>query len=150
MLRKRQLLEKPTINMMPMIDVVFLLLTFFVLTFKIIVPEGDFNVQMSPVGQAQPVNVDAEMIQIGLIAQNDGSLAAIQLNGEPIDHFGQLRQRVSAILLANPDLGVELFPDEHLHYEYVIQAITAVSGEMHDGQIRKISNDIKFVRQRLE
>ncbi|MCL2004569.1 MAG: biopolymer transporter ExbD [Planctomycetaceae bacterium] len=150
MLRKRQPLEKPNINMMPMIDVVFLLLTFFVLTFRIIVPEGDFNVQMSPIGQAQPADVDAEAAQIRLIAQEDGSLAAIQLNGNPVEHFGQLRQRVSAIILANPDLEVELFPDEYLHYEYVIQAITAVSGEMHEGQIRKISDHIKFIRKRLE
>ena len=132
--------------MTPMIDVVFLLLTFFVLTFKIIVPEGDFNIQMAPMGQAQPIEITADSVQIRLIADAAGQLEAIQLNNDNIGNFDILRQLVSEISLAKPDLEVVLCPDEHLRYDYVIKAITAVNGELHEGQIRKISSNIKFQR----
>jgi biopolymer transport protein ExbD len=145
--RKRPLLEKPLINMTPMIDVVFLLLAFFVMTFKIIVPEGDFNIQMSAAGQVPGVEVETDSVQVRLRADENGSLSGIQLNGDPIDNFDLLRQRVSAISQTKPDLEVVLYCDEHLHYEYVIKAITAVNGEWHEGQIRKICDNIRFARE---
>ena len=141
MFRKRRPLEKPKINMTPMIDVVFLLLTFFVLTFKIIIPEGDFNVRMSPIGQVLAVPVASDSVQVRLIANAHGSLSAIQLNGEDIENFDSLRQHVMDISHAKPVLEIELLPDEQLCYEYVIQAFTAVS---------PICNNIKFVRQARE
>jgi biopolymer transport protein ExbD len=145
--RKRRPLEKPKIDMVPMIDVVFLLLVFFVLTFKIIVPEGDFNVQMSAMGQGQPGEIDTDSVQIRLIAREDGSLSAIQMNGQNIEDFNLLRRMVSETALMNPDLEVVLCPDDHLHYEYIIKAITAINGELHDGQFRKICENIKFARE---
>ena len=145
--RTRRLLEKPKINMTPMIDVVFLLLAFFVLTFKIIIPEGDFNIRMSPMGQAQPVEEpDVDSVRVRLVADADGLLASIQMDDEDVEDFDRLRQRVSALCLTKPDLEVVLCPDEHLHYEYFIQAITAVNGEWHEGRIRKICDNIKFTR----
>ena len=146
--RVRHPLEKPKIDMTPMIDVVFLLLTFFVLTFKVIVPEGDFNIRMSPMGQAQPVEeLDIDSVRVRLTADANGLLSSIQLNDEAIENFDLLRQRVSALSLTNPELEVVLCPDEHLHYEYFIQAITAVNGEWHEGRIRKICENIKFARE---
>ena len=38
--------EKIELQMTPMIDIVFLLLIFFVMTFKIVAAEGDFNIKM--------------------------------------------------------------------------------------------------------
>ncbi|MDR0328301.1 MAG: biopolymer transporter ExbD, partial [Planctomycetaceae bacterium] len=142
--RKRPLLEKPRIDMNPMIDVVFLLLAFFVLTFKIIVPEGDFNIQMSAAGQVLGVEIETDSVQIRLRADENGLLSGIQLNGDPIENYELLRQRVSAISQSKPDLEAVLYCDEHLHYEYVIKAITAVNGEWHEGQIRKICANIRF------
>ena len=146
--RKRRLLGKPKIDMTPMIDVVFLLLTFFVMTFKIIVPEGDFNIKMSSQGQEQLVEPSTDPVRVQLLADTAGVLSAIQLNGENIDNFDLLRRQVSAMVRANPDLEVVLILDEHLHYDYTIKAVTAVNGELHDGQIRKICNKISFARQK--
>jgi biopolymer transport protein ExbD len=147
MRRTRKSLEKPRINMTPMIDVVFLLLTFFVMTFKIIIPEGDFNVQMSPEGEQQAADVPEEPLQVRLLADSEGVLSVIQLNEEDIDNFDVLRQRVSVVSLTKPNLEVVIFPDEHLRYEYVIKAMTAVNGEIREGQLRKICDNIKFARQ---
>jgi len=145
--RKRPVLEKPKINMTPMIDVVFLLLTFFVLTFRIIVPEGDFNIQMSSMGQAQPDVTDADSVLVRLYANEDGLLSEIQLNDTKIEDFNVLRQSVLAIALRNPTVEVVLHPDEHLHYEHLLQAITAVNGEVRGKQIVKIVDNIKFARK---
>jgi hypothetical protein len=86
-------------------------------------------------------------VQVRLRADENGRLAEILLNGDMIDRFDLLRQRVSGISMTKPDLEVILYCDEHLHYEYVIGAITAVNGEWHEGQIRKICDNIKFVRE---
>ena len=133
--------------MTPMIDVVFLLLTFFVLTFKIIVPEGSFNIRMLPMGQGKPVKTtDIDSVHVRLVADENGWLSSIQVNDEDVENFELLRLRVSAICVSKPDLEVVLCPDEHLHYEYFIRAITAVNGEWHEGRIRKICDNIKFAR----
>src|SRR3972149_3642083 len=44
--RQPDCLDKIELQMTPMIDIVFLLNIFFLFTFKIVLPEGDFNVQM--------------------------------------------------------------------------------------------------------
>ena len=41
-------------NMTPMIDVVFQLLVFFIMTFKIVALEGDFNVRMPLASEVPP------------------------------------------------------------------------------------------------
>ncbi|HEX5446496.1 MAG TPA: biopolymer transporter ExbD, partial [Pirellulales bacterium] len=38
--------DKVDMQMTPMIDIVFQLLTFFVMSFKIVTQEGDFNIKM--------------------------------------------------------------------------------------------------------
>ena len=144
---KRCPLEKPKINMTPMIDVVFLLLAFFVLTFKIIVPEGDFNVQTAPAGRAQPAEITVDSVLVRLMADTEGLLSAIQLNGENVENFDLLRQLVSEISLTKPGLEVVLFPDDHLRYDDVVKAFTAVNGELREGKIRKICDNIKFQRE---
>ena len=54
--RESKLASKIPIDMTPMIDVVFQLLTFFMLTLKTVVVEGDFNIRM-PLG-ASAVRAD--------------------------------------------------------------------------------------------
>ena len=38
--------DKIELQMTPMIDIVFQLLVFFIMTFKIVAQEGDFNIKM--------------------------------------------------------------------------------------------------------
>ena len=134
--------------MIPMIDLVFLLLIFFVLTFRFIIPEGDFNIQMaSDAGGNNLLEINTDSVLIRLLADDAGHLAAIQLNGEDIEHFEQLRQQVRAIRVMHDLAGIPaltdelestLFPDDHLRYGYVVRTITAVY---------ESSSNIQFVRK---
>ena len=38
--------DRITLQTTPMIDIVFQLLVFFIMSFKIVLPEGDFNIRM--------------------------------------------------------------------------------------------------------
>lgn len=46
MARRESSFERINPDMTPMIDVVFQLLTFFMLTLKSVIPEGDFDIRM--------------------------------------------------------------------------------------------------------
>jgi biopolymer transport protein ExbD len=152
------LADKIDINMTPMIDIVFQLLAFFIMTLKIVQPEGDFDVRM-PLGAAAAAAPDEEQIppiRIRLTAGESG-LGGIAMNGSPVASFEELQERV--IALVGLDSGpnsiadkteVELDCDEQLPYEHVVNAISAVSGTVQDGQIIELVKKIKFAPPRDE
>jgi biopolymer transport protein ExbD len=70
--------------MAPMIDVVFQLLIFFMLTLKIIEPEGDFSINMPQGKPAETQNNDVviEPKIVTMIAKADGTLGQLQFGGQ--------------------------------------------------------------------
>jgi biopolymer transport protein ExbD len=151
--KKSQLSDKIEINMTPMIDVVFQLMSFFMCSLKIVAPEGDFDIRM-PLGRSASNVVDDQQVppvRVKLSAGPDGSLAGIAMNGTPVTDFDELRKRV--LSLVGTDTGpnslaerteVELDCDYGLKYANVVRAITAVSGKVQDGQIVELIKKIKF------
>jgi biopolymer transport protein ExbD len=86
MARERQALpDKIAIDMTPMIDVVFQLITFFMLTLKDVAVEGDFDIKM-PLGPAQGAVADDLIppLRITMRASAAGGLAAVTLNDAPV------------------------------------------------------------------
>ncbi len=73
--------EKVELMMTPMIDIVFQLLIFFIMTFKIIAPEGDFNIKMPLAAPSEGLPDDNQLppMKIRLRATASGRLASIQL-----------------------------------------------------------------------
>lgn len=146
------------LQMTPMIDIVFQLLVFFVMTFKIAAPEGDFNIRMPLVAPSEGIPEPEALppITIRLSALSDGRLAGIQFGNRQLKNFLELRERIIEVL--GPDPGpsvigsteVELDCDYHLRYEYVVEAITAVSGYVDEktGQVIKLVEKIKFAPPR--
>src|SRR5688572_2642004 len=75
-------LDKIELQMTPMIDIVFQLNIFFLLTFKIVLPEGDFNIRMPSEAAARAVEM-SEALPMTLVmkAAPDGRLAELRLAG---------------------------------------------------------------------
>lgn len=155
MKRKKAEKKKMELNMTSMIDVVFLLLVFFVMTFKIVAPEGDFSIKMPPAGRPQPPDINqTEPLRIKMTANSNGTLSGIYYGEKQLGrNFNELRKRVLFDIQnrggpAKADVEIELAPDDRLLYAYVIEAITAVSGEVRDGVIYKICDKVKFAPRR--
>lgn len=149
--------EKIELQMTPMIDIVFQLLIFFVMTFKIAALEGDFSVTMPQApSEGQPDPAQLPPIVVRLRANENGELAAVQLNAKTLGQqyvFEQLRAEIRAIIgdergpgIAEPE--VELDCDYDLKYKYVIDAITAVSGYRISGtdEVKRLIEKIRFSR----
>ena len=65
--------EEIKLAMTPMIDVVFQLLVFFIMTYKVTVMEGDYNIRM-PSAAAEPTMIDEtleDFLQVRLIANTE-------------------------------------------------------------------------------
>ena len=151
--RKSELADKIAIDMTPMIDVVFQLMSFFMCTLKVVAPEGDFDIRM-PLGAAAAAAPDDQQVppvRVRLTADGGGSLAGIAMNGATVSDFEELRRKV--VGLVGTDTGpnslaekteVELDCDYGLRYAETVKAVTAVSGMKRDGQIVELIKKIKF------
>jgi len=74
--------EEIQLQMTPMIDIVFQLLVFFIMLFKIVLPEGDFNLKM-PAGAPREGAPDPDQLppmKLHLFSHPSGYLRGIQLN----------------------------------------------------------------------
>jgi biopolymer transport protein ExbD len=142
--------------MSSMIDVVFLLLVFFVMTFQIAVIEGEFRMT-SPVGEG-PVAAgpDVPPLWIRLTAGEDGRLTSIRMNDLAVADFQELRGEVARLIgpdrymdTATEGLEVVLDCDYSLAYQHVIDAITAVRGYRdHAGNVVDLIPRLRFAPSR--
>jgi len=156
-------------QMTPMIDVVFLLLIFFMCTFKIIEPEGDFSINM-PLGKPAEASVsDAELppLRVRLVADPaTGELRQLIYNDRDFGNgpaaFARLNEEVGSVVAALRQIGpaeagegdqtqeVELDPDFELDYRHVISAISACSGSLVNGAMVPYISRIRFAQIREE
>ena len=150
--------ENIELQMTPMIDIVFQLLIFFIMTFKIVAMEGDFNVKM-PIAAPDATVPDMDPLppmKLRLKAAANGDIASIILNERSFDSFEGQENSLHAYIMSLvngaagpgenlPEAEVELDCDYHLRYEHVVKAITAVSGhKTESGDIVKLIERIKF------
>jgi biopolymer transport protein ExbD len=149
--------EKIQLQMTPMIDIVFQLLIFFIMTFKIVAQEGDFNIKMPLAAQQAGLPEESPILtmHIRLRADASGKLlypGGIVVNGEVVfNTMDDLHNYVIGIVggdepAARDDAEAELDCDYGLHYAHVIDAITAVSGYIDHatGQTQRLIEKIKF------
>lgn len=158
-LRDRKIKQEPVkLQMTSMIDVVFLLLAFFVITFKTPEVEGDFNIKMPANVQSNQMPNPDELtpIQVRLTADDFGELSGIVFGSNSLGtDMRRLRSAVSDYLHVDPsktsavhagdDLEIEFDCDDALKYRYTVQAITAVTGYINDdNQVVKLVEKVKF------
>jgi biopolymer transport protein ExbD len=142
------------LQMTPMIDVVFQLIAFFMFTFRISLPEGDFNVRMPAQAGMSAEPSDSPVIKVRLRAGADRELSGVQLGDVAIagdDPFGELRQRIHGMVDDSAGPGsaeqeVEIDSDYNLKYRYVIDAMTAITGYVDPatGESHKLIDKVRF------
>jgi biopolymer transport protein ExbD len=95
--RQSKLNSKIDINMTPMIDVVFQLLTFFMLTLKTVIVEGDFNIRM-PLGASAGAAEDNPIppLIVKMAANAEGRLTDVKLGGKGVVGQDLLNELASA------------------------------------------------------
>lgn len=148
--------EKAELQLTSMIDVIFLLLIFFVMTFKIAAQEGDFNVKMPIGGGPGSADTTNLPIKLRLRANADGDLVDIVVNDSLT--FGNDWTKLRAYILnvtggnapPTPEEGpeVEIDLDYNLRYEHVIGAVTAVTGQRLGDEVKRLVERIKFAPPR--
>jgi biopolymer transport protein ExbD len=160
--------DKIELQMTPMIDIVFQLLVFFIMTFKIVSQEGDFNIKM-PLADPSTGTVDDLQIppmKVRLTADSAGRLNGIFLNERalgftPGSRVPMMPLRNEMVSIIGDDRGpgsyqeqaeIELDCDYSLHYSHVIEAITAVSGYIDPAtrDVVKLVEKINFAQPRPE
>lgn len=156
-IRNRAQGEKQEVNMTAMIDIVFLLLVFFMVTLKIVEQEGDFSVKMPMASNSSGAVDDTELpLKLRLKADENGRLTSIAMNETQLGtDFDALRDKVIELVSGAqpgdaPEEGpeVEIDTDYNLRYEYVIKGITAVSGYKVGNETVKLIERIKFAKPR--
>jgi biopolymer transport protein ExbD len=148
--------EKAELQLTSMIDVIFLLLIFFVMTFKIAAQEGDFNVKMPIGGGPGSADTTELPIKLRLRANADGELVDIVVNDSLTfgNDWTKLRGYILNVTGGNapptPEEGpeVEIDLDYNLRYEHVIGAVTAVTGQRLGDEVKRLVERIKFAPPR--
>ena len=148
-------------QMAPMIDIVFQLLIFFLLTLKIVEPEGDFSVNMPIAAPSQsPDTPLVPDVKVRLTADPEtGELTQLYLNNQPLGNGPEAFARLNTAMLQltwsggsrNPlteDVEVEIDVDHELNYEYFIKAVSNVTGRVVNGQLQRYAEKIKFAAPR--
>ncbi len=159
-LGKHKMLESK-VDMTPMIDIVFQLLVFFIMTFKVVTMEGDFKIKM-PIASNEAQNMEEvfpTVLNVKISAGENGGVSsvAVDTGGADPQSFedanwpASLTGYVSSAIAGEGDPStaqeteVEFDIDFGLRYKYTVKAIESVSGIIQpDGSVKKLIEKIKF------
>lgn len=148
---------KVEIQMTPMLDMIFQLLVFFILTFRPVIDEGQFGVNVSSSTtsstSALPTMVPGMIddgsqnmneiqfnppLRVRLVSMSDGRLAGngIILGDRPLRSMEYLLFELRSLVRGSPDdFEVVIESDANLRYDHIVQAVNAIS---HAG-VKKIN-----------
>ena len=117
-LRSMKVQEEPKLMIIPMIDIIFFLLVFFMISTMTMVQQNTFKVGLP---QASSAKLDMNQ-HANITVMADGNIA---FNKESLDKE-QLIRRVQIELQRNPDLQVILNGDKDVNYGFVIETFDAL------------------------
>jgi len=151
------------LQMTPMIDIVFQLLVFFIMTFKIVTAEGDFSIKMPQAYESgEPTDDQPLVVVVTITARADGGLGDVfwASDSKPLgddegfsnDPFGHLRRKVREYVgdeggrkPTGQEAEVELDCAPNLHFQHVMSAITHIKGYI-DNKTKERVNLVEKIR----
>ena len=115
-LKTSSLEEMPSINLTSMIDVVFLLLIFFMVGTHFTNSEGKIDLQLSKVGELKPMvaQPDERVISVNEFGQ-------CHLDGQPVS-LEQLTQQLKAMRARYPGIRVVVRADQNAAVQHLASA----------------------------
>lgn len=131
---KTQTDELPTLNLTPMIDVVFLLIIFFMAASKFAEVEADIELQLPEVVAAAPLTSAPK--QRVVCVERDG---AMQLDGEAIS-LSEITTRLASAQSEYPELSVVIRGDAACEFQHVAAALAACK----DANISELGITVKL------
>jgi len=111
--------EQPQINLTSMIDVVFLLIVFFMVATKFTELERDIELQLPEVAQASTLTAKPDARQVVVLASGQ-----ITLDGEEVQPQ-QLTRQLAAAREEYAALAVVIRGDGSCEYRHIAQALAA-------------------------
>ena len=146
--------DRVELPMAAMIDIVFQLLVFFIASFKVVLPEGDFSIRM-PLAASNAPAAPSELpvFNLRMVAGENGDLVRLSMDSrvfEGEDRFAQLHSYIRGMIddSGGPgtaeDQEVEINADYNLRYDYIIRAVTALSGYIENGQRHQLIEKIRL------
>ena len=156
---KFPLREVPSIirlPLVPLIDVLFLLLMFFVLNLKVISPESRFtaNLPDGPPSSATDSAASLPDIKVGLRSDREGRLMQLTLGSKNLGSGDAAFERLSQEILriigrpGHPlmkDIEVELDADFETQHRYVVKAISVCTGRF-DPQTQQLARYVEKIK----
>lgn len=116
---KTQTDELPSLNLTPMIDVVFLLIIFFMTASKFAEVEADIDLQLPEVAAAAPLTSAPKQRTVSV--EKDG---AVELDGEGVS-LAELTARLASAQVEYPQLSVVIRGDAACSFQHVAEALSA-------------------------
>ena len=146
-------MPKISIDMTPMIDIVFQLLIFFVMTLKIAPPEGELAMKMPAQGRSpDEQQIDSlPPMTLTLRVDDDGGCSQVLLNQRSFageNRWQDLHDYVAELVGEGDqrtDVEVQIAADYDLRHEHAVHAITALSGSLDaQGKVQPLIEKIRF------
>ena len=120
--RRRAQLSPLGFQIAPMVDVLLVLLCFFILTWNFARKEMELDVKVPSAENGAEANLDVNQTVLNLKA--DGSLV---MNTKPIT-YDELFEKMAALSKINKDYAIILRGDENVPYKYVARVLDVCRG----------------------
>ena len=133
---KTQTDELPTLNLTPMIDVVFLLIIFFMTASKFAEVEADIELQLPEVATAAPLTSAPKQRTVSV--EQSGQ---VQLDGKEVS-LAELTEQLSAAQREFPQLSVVIRGDAACAFQHVAAAL----GACKDAKISDLGITVKLAQ----